>query len=70
MKDLKTITEKDLLYAAYYHLSEIWHREEELNDGYRKLHNEDSEIFQQRTAKLKKQLEEINDRILEIEHAE
>ena len=70
MKDFESITEKELLYAAYHNLLDKWYKEVERNNKHKELYDRNSEICIHHIEKLDTQLEEIHARLLEIEHAE
>ena len=67
MKELKTITEYQLFKLAYYSLLERVVHEEEINERTKKESGGDNPICQNRLAMYNEQLEEISERILEIE---
>lgn len=66
MKDLETMTEKDLLYYAYSGLLEKLLREDDRNKLFREEFGRDSETVCSRVRKLSTQLSEVRKRILEI----
>ena len=68
MKELKTITEYQLLKFAYYSLLERIAHEEEINERTKKELGRDNRICQNRLKMYNEQLTEVRDRILEIEH--
>lgn len=68
MKELKTITECQLLYFAYYSLLERISHEEEINERTKKEYGRDNRISQNRLKKYNEQFAEVSERILEIEH--
>ena len=68
MKELKTITEHQLLRFAYYSLLERIIHEEEVNERTKKEYGRDNSISQHRLKEYNKQLAEVCERILEIEH--
>lgn len=68
MKELKTITEYQLFKLAYYSLLDRVIYEEEINERTKKEYGRDDRICQNRLKMHKEQLEEISERILEIEH--
>jgi hypothetical protein len=68
MKELKTITECQLLYFAYYSLLERISHEEEINERTKKECGRDNCICQSRLKMYNEQLEEVRERILEIEN--
>ena len=68
MKELKTITEYQLLKFAYHSLLERIVHEEEINERAKKERGSDSYICQSRLKMYNEQLEEVRERILEIEH--
>ena len=68
MKELKTITEYQLLYFAYHALSERILYEEEINKRTKKERGRDNRICQSRLKMYNEQLAEVCDRILEIEN--
>ena len=67
MKDFESITEKELLYAAYYHLLDILLREEKTNERHKINFGDDNIVSKRRIEKLTKQTDEIHARIIEIE---
>ena len=67
MKELKTITEYQLLYFAYHALTERIVREEEINER-KKECGRDNRICQSRLKMYNEQLAEVRERILEIEN--
>ena len=68
MKELKTITEYQLLKFAYSSLLERIAHEEEINERTKKERGRDNRICQNRLKMYNEQLEEVEERILEIEH--
>ena len=68
MKELKTITEYQLLMFAYSSLLERIAHEEEINERTKKELGRDNGICQNRLKMYNEQLTEVRDRILEIEH--
>ena len=68
MKELKTITEYQLLKFAYCSLLERIAYEEEVNERTKKERGRDNLICQSRLNIYNEQLEEVRGRILEIEH--
>ena len=68
MKELKTITEYQLLKFAYCSLLERIAHEEEINERTKKELGRDNCICQNRLKMYNEQLTEVHDRILEIEH--
>lgn len=68
MKELKTITEHQLLMFAYYSLFERIVHEKEVNERTKKEYGRDNSISQHRLEEYNKQLAEVCERILEIEH--
>ena len=68
MKELKTITEYQLLMFAYYSLIERIAHEEEINERTKKELGRDNRICQNRLKMYNEQLEEVEERILEIEN--
>ena len=67
MKELKTITEYQLLYFAYHALTERIVHEEEINERKKEL-GRDNSICQSRLKMYNEQLAEVRERILEIEN--
>jgi len=65
MKELTTITEKELLYCAIYTILDKYNRE---FDHLQK--SPDNQFTKARFEKIKAQYDEIHDRILEIERSE
>lgn len=70
MKNFESITEKELLYTAYHNLLDRLYEEDERNNKHKELYGRNSVICVDRILKLDMQLKEIQDRLLEIEHAE
>lgn len=68
MKELKTITEYQILRLAYSSLLERIAHEEEINERTKKERGRDNRICQNRLKMYNEQLEEVRERILEIEH--
>ena len=68
MKELKTITEYQLLKFAYDSLLERIVHEEEINERTKKELGRDNRTCQNRLNMYNEQLAEVRDRILEIEH--
>ena len=68
MKELKTITEYQLLKFAYDSLLERIAHEERINRRTKKELSRDNCICQNRLKMYNEQLAEVRDRILEIEH--
>ena len=68
MKELKTITEYQLLKFAYCSLLERIAHEEEINERTKKELGRDNRTCQNRLKMYNEQLAEVRDRILEIEH--
>ena len=68
MKELKTITEYQLLYLAYHALTERIVHEEEINEGAKKERGRDNRICQSRLKMYNEQLAEVRERILEMEN--
>ena len=68
MKELKTITEYQLLYFAYHALSERILYEQEINKRTKKERGRDNRISQSRLKMYNEQLEEVRGRILEIKN--
>ena len=68
MKELKTITEYQLLNFAYGSLLERIVHEEEINERTKKGLGRDNRNCQNRLKMYNEQLAEVRDRILEIEH--
>ena len=69
MKDFESITEKQLLYAAYHNLLDILLKEDR-NERYKMIYGNDNKITARRIDRLTRQTDEIHARILEIENAE
>lgn len=68
MKELKTITEYQLLNLAYIALLEKIAREEEKNERTKKELGRDNRTCQNRLKMYNEQLAEVRERILEIEN--
>ena len=68
MKELKTITEYQLLKFAYHSLLERIVHEEEINERTKKERGRDNRICQSRLKMYNEQFEEVRERIFEIEH--
>lgn len=68
MKELKTITEYQLLKFAYCSLLERIVHEEEINERTKKECGRDNRICQNRLKMYNEQFAEVRERILEIEH--
>lgn len=68
MKELKTMTEHQLLSLAYYSLLERIEHQENKNERAKKEIGRDNCICQNRLKMYNEQLAEISERILEIEH--
>ena len=68
MKELKTITEYQLLELAYFSLLEKISHELEKNEITKKELGRGNLIIQSRINMYKEQLIEVHDRIVEIEH--
>ena len=68
MKELKTITEYQLLHLAYHTLSERIAHEEEINERTKEERGRDNRISQSRLKMYNEQLAEVRERILEIEN--
>ena len=69
MKELNTITEKELLYYAYYGLLEKLTLEENRNKTFREEYGRDDEIICSRIQRHSAQYLEVLKRIAEIENA-
>lgn len=67
MKDFNTITEYQILYLVYHSLLERISHEEEINERTKKEIGRDNRICQSRLKMYNEQLEEIRERIIEIE---
>ena len=67
MKELKTLSEHQLLSMAYEILLRNIEHEEEINDRTKKKYGRDNCICQHRLHMYNEQLAEIGERILEIE---
>lgn len=67
MKEFKTITEYQILYLTYHALLERISHEEEINERTKKEHGRDNRICQNRLKMYNEQLDEIRERIIEIE---
>lgn len=65
MKEFTTITEKELLQAAWYNLIARWSKEDDILEK-----DPDNSIAKSRSKKLEAQCDELRTRILEIEQAE
>lgn len=68
MKELKTVSEYQLLKLAYYYLLEKMVHEEEINARIKKELGRDNHLCQDRLKMYNEQMDEIKERILEIEH--
>lgn len=68
MKELKTMTEHQLLSLAYCTLLEWIVHEENINERAKKEIDRDNCICQNRLKMYNEQLAEVRERILEIEH--
>ena len=68
MKELKTITEYQLLSFAYDSLLERIAREEEKNEITKKELGRDNYACQDRLNFYNKQFEEVRNRMIELEH--
>ena len=68
MKELKTITEYQLLMFAYSSLIERIAHEEEINERTKKECGRDNRISQNQMKMYNEQFEEVRERILEIEN--
>ena len=68
MKELKTITEYQLLHLAYHALTERIVHEEEINERTKEERGRDNRISQSRLEMYNEQLEEVRGRMLEIEN--
>lgn len=68
MKELKTMTEHQLLSMAYEILLRNIEHEENINERTKKELGRDNCICQNRLKKYNEQLAEVSERILEIEH--
>ena len=68
MKELKTMTEYQLLKWVYCSLLERIVHEENINERTKKELGRDNCICQNRLKKYNEQLAEVSERILEIEH--
>lgn len=68
MKELKTITEYQLLRFAYCSLLERISYEEDINERTKEKLGRDNLTCHYRLKMYNEQLEEVRDRILEIEH--
>lgn len=69
MKNFKTITELEILYAAYHQILEIWITESERNERL-KHDGIPNKITQHRVNKLRAQLDELNEEIIRMEQSE
>ena len=67
MKEFKTITEYQILFLTYHSLLERISHEEEINERTKKESGRDNRICQSRLKMYNEQLEEIRERIIEIE---
>ena len=67
MKEFNTITEHQILYLVYHSLLERISNEEEINKRTKKEIGRDNIICQSRLKVYNEQLEEIRERIIEIE---
>ena len=68
MQELKTLTEYQLLKLASHSLLERMAREEEVNVRTKKELGRDNHLCQDRLKMYNEQMDEIKERILEIEH--
>ena len=69
MKTFKTLTELEILYAAYHQILEKWVAESERNDRL-KHDGIPNKINQYRVDKLQAQLDELNEAIIRLEQNE
>ena len=67
MKEFKTITEHEILRIVWLELLDRILKEEEINKQFKKEHGRPNSICEYHIKKLNEQIEEIQDRILEIE---
>ena len=67
MKELKTITEHEILRMAWLELFERERIEEERNEQFKKEYGRPNRISEHHIRRLNEQIEEIHDRIIEIE---
>lgn len=67
MKEFKTITEYQILRLVYHSLNERISHEEEVNERTNKEIGRDNRVCQRRLKMYNEQLEEIRERIIEIE---
>ena len=67
MKELKTITDYQILRLVYDSLLERISHEEEINERAKKERGRDNRICRNRLTMYNEQLEEVRERILEIE---
>ena len=67
MKELKTITEHEILKLAWFKLLDKMRRELEINEEFKKEYGKTDSISKYRMKKLEEQIEEIENRIVEIE---
>ena len=69
MKNFRTLTDLQILYAAYNQILGIWLTESERNE--RMKHDGiPNKITQNRVNKLQAQLDELNDEIIRMEQSE
>lgn len=69
MKNFKTLTELEILYAAYHQILEIWTAESETNERM-KQKGIPNKITQYRINKHRAQLDELKEAIVRIEQSE
>ena len=67
MKELKTMTEHEILTIVWLELLDRILEEEKINEQFKKEHGRTNSICEYHIKKLNEQIEEIQDRILEIE---
>ena len=67
MKEFKTITEHEILKIVWLELLDRILKEEKINEQFKKEYGRQNSICKYKIEKLNEQIEEIEDRILEIE---
>lgn len=70
MNTFTTITEKELLNAAYYHILQKWVNHIDRNEEYQKAHNgKSNSIDKHWIDAYSKQLDELHEAILKLEQS-
>lgn len=65
---MKTISNKEIYYAAMYHIMGLIDHEMEINERTRREHGRDNAICQSRIKKYQAQVRELHDEILKAEN--